>query len=71
MDPVVPSAPPEPVDLITEILDRIKVYEKIIEKILKSATLSPKQEKDLEDAYNILETCDIELEALGYFDGMA
>jgi hypothetical protein len=69
MDPVEPSAPTT-VDMITEILQRIKVYEKIIEKILKTATLSPKQEKELEDAYNILETCDNELESLGYFDGM-
>jgi len=69
MDPVEPSAP-STVDMITEILQRIKVYEKIIEKILKTATLSPKQEKELEDAYNILETCDNELESLGYFDGM-
>jgi hypothetical protein len=69
MDPVEPSAPTT-VDIITEILQRIKVYEKIVEKILKTATLSPKQEKELEDAYNILETCDNELESLGYFDGM-
>jgi len=69
MDPVEPSAP-STVDMITEILQRIKVYEKIVEKILKTATLSPKQEKELEDAYNILETCDNELESLGYFDGM-
>jgi len=69
MDPVEPSAP-STVDIITEILQRIKVYEKIVEKILKTATLSPKQEKELEDAYNILETCDNELESLGYFDGM-
>jgi hypothetical protein len=69
MDPVEPSAP-STVDIITEILQRIKLYEKIVEKILKTATLSPKQEKELEDAYNILETCDNELESLGYFDGM-
>ncbi len=69
MDPVEPSAP-STVDIITEILQRIKLYEKIVEKILKSGTLSPKQEKELEDAYNILETCDNELESLGYFDGM-
>jgi len=69
MDPIEPSAPTT-VDIITEILQRIKVYEKIVEKILKTATLSPKQEKELEDAYNILETCDNELESLGYFDGM-
>lgn len=69
MEHVEPSAPTT-VDMITEILQRIKVYEKIIEKILKTATLSPKQEKELEDAYNILETCDNELESLGYFDGM-
>ena len=69
MDPIEPSAPTT-VDIITEILQRIKLYEKIVEKILKTATLSPKQEKELEDAYNILETCDNELESLGYFDGM-
>ena len=69
MEHVEPSAPTT-VDMITEILQRIKVYEKIVEKILKTATLSPKQEKELEDAYNILETCDNELESLGYFDGM-
>ena len=69
MEHVEPSAPTT-VDMITEILQRIKVYEKIVEKILKTATLSPKQEKELVDAYNILETCDNELESLGYFDGM-
>ena len=69
MEHVEPSAPTT-VDMITEILQRIRVYEKIVEKILKTATLSPKQEKELEDAYNILETCDNELESLGYFDGM-
>jgi hypothetical protein len=55
-------------DMLTEILQRISFYEKIIERILKKSSLSAKEEKNLEEAYDMLEVCDIELEALGYFD---
>lgn len=52
---------------VNEIIARMHLYEKVVEKLLRSASLTPKQEKELEEAYNIIEACDNELDALGYY----
>lgn len=52
---------------VSEIITRMHLYEKVVEKLLRSASLSPKQEKELDEAYNIIEACDNELDALGYY----
>jgi hypothetical protein len=53
---------------IDEILKRIKVYENIIVRIMRKPSLTAQAEMELEEAQQILEECDEELESLGYFD---
>lgn len=55
-------------DRINEILKRIKVYENIIVRIMRKPTLTAQAEMELEEAQQILEECDEELDSLGYFD---
>ena len=55
-------------DRINEILMRIKVYENIIVRIMRKPSLTAQAEMELEEAQQILEECDEELESLGYFD---
>lgn len=55
-------------DRINEILMRIKVYENIIVRIMRKPTLTAQAEMELEEAQQILEECDEELDSLGYFD---
>ena len=55
-------------DRINEILMRIKVYENIIIRIMRKPSLTAQAEMELEEAQQILEECDDELDSLGYFD---
>jgi hypothetical protein len=54
--------------IINELLDVIKSYECICDKILKKGSLSVRDEIEYNNAITIIKQCDNELRDLGYYD---